>query len=43
MDDPENTAVFAEIISEGNETRAELKKCVPQGSGFEAVPVEARR
>ena len=40
MDDPENTAVFAEIISDNEETVVELKKCVPNRDGFEILPVE---
>lgn len=35
------SSVFAEIISEGNETRADLKKCVEKEDGsYETICVK---
>mgnify|MGYP002624411218 CR=1 FL=1 len=40
MDDPNNTAVFADIESDKDGTIVRLMKCVPKDGGFDIVPVK---
>ena len=40
MDDPDNTAVFADITSDASDTKVELKKCIGDGKVEDIVAVK---